>query len=188
MRRLYRGQLLPPGLCQRRSRIWWGNRPAMSHASQFQNRYRIASARCPAWDYTAPGVYLVTWCTARRAPVLGRIDPTGVVCLSPLGVLVDATVGALPVRRRGVAVDAGVVMPDHVHLCLSLGEGAPPLAVVVTKIKATVTRCARRMALWDASPLWQARYHDRIIRTSREWMRARRYIAENPIRCRHDAR
>ncbi len=53
---------------------------------------------------------------------------------------------------------------------------------IVGAYKAAVTRRARRGGLWHGGPLWQARFHDRIVRNDREADRVRRYVAENPER------
>jgi len=53
--------------------------------ARFHNRYRVASARLPGWDYRAEGLYFVTVCTARKMPLLGAYDGEGGVRLSALG-------------------------------------------------------------------------------------------------------
>lgn len=40
---------------------------------KFQNKYRIASARAPWWDYGQDAAYFVTVCTAGRKPFLGDV-------------------------------------------------------------------------------------------------------------------
>jgi REP element-mobilizing transposase RayT len=87
---------------------------------------------------------------------------------------------ALPAHHSGVLVDRLVVMPDHVHGILLLGQGAgraPPLhlSTVIGSYKASVSRLI-------GEPLWQRGYHDRVIRSERELEELRRYIAENPVR------
>jgi hypothetical protein len=52
--------------------------------------------------------------------------------------------------------------------------------VIVRGFKSAVTRWARRNGHDDFA--WQARYHDRVIRSERELAQVRRYIAGNPAR------
>lgn len=59
---------------------------------------------------------------------------------------------------------------------------AGSVSSVVQAYKAAVTRRARRDGLWPDGPLWQGRFHDRVVRTDGEADRIRRYIAENPAR------
>ncbi|MEP7358230.1 MAG: hypothetical protein ABI847_13375 [Anaerolineales bacterium] len=53
----------------------------------FNNRYRVPSARLKDWDYTRPGAYFVTLCTAQRQSYLGQIAE-GQMRLSPIGAIV----------------------------------------------------------------------------------------------------
>jgi REP element-mobilizing transposase RayT len=59
---------------------------------------------------------------------------------------------------------------------------AGSVSSVVGAYKAAVTRGARRDGLWREGPLWQGRFHDRVVRSAPEADRIRRYIAENPAR------
>lgn len=147
---------------------------------RFADRYRIATARLAGWNYAAPARYFVTWCTAHRARVLG---PSG-GRQSRLGEVVEAEVAGL--AYPGLALEAFVVMPDHVHVLVALLDGAPPLGVVVGAWKANATRTARRDGLWGPTPLWQARFWDVIVRTDAHADRVRAYIAANPARWRDE--
>ena len=96
----------------------------------FRGRYRIASARLPFWDYTAPGWYFLTMCVRDRAHVLAQVRH-GRSILSAVGRVVAAEWSRTAEVRPGVAMDAWVVMPDHLHgivrlhgpLALDAGNG-----------------------------------------------------------------
>lgn len=47
----------------------------------FQNKYRIESARLQNWDYGSNGAYFITICTKDRVHYFGEID-NGVMVLS----------------------------------------------------------------------------------------------------------
>ena len=64
----------------------------------------------------------------------------------------------------------------------AIGSPAGSVPAIIGTYKAAVTRQARRLSVWNDSPLWQARFHDRIVRDNREAERIRRYIVENPLR------
>ncbi len=53
---------------------------------------------------------------------------------------------------------------------------------MINAYKAAVTREVRRRGLWPEGPLWQGRFHDRVVRSETEADRIRRYVAENPTR------
>jgi REP element-mobilizing transposase RayT len=76
-----------------------------------------------------------------------------------------------------VTIDRYVVMPNHVHAIVGLGEtGEVELGDVVGAYKAAVSRTAR------TSRIWQRGYHDHIIRDESDLERIREYIETNPIR------
>ena len=62
------------------------------------------------------------------------------------------------------------------------GVEARSVSAVVGGYKSAVTRHARRLGLWARAPLWQGRFHDRVVRSGAEADHIRRYIAENPAR------
>ena len=75
---------------------------------------------------------------------------------------------------------AWVVMPDHVHVLLRLGEGVL-LSKVVNGVKGSAAR-AVNLTLQRAGPVWQRSFHDHAIRSEENLATVSRYIVENPIR------
>ena len=80
--------------------------------------------RLRGWDYGAGGTYFVTFCTSAHRPVLSSIR-RGAPCgrpplvLTPLGECV-----AEAIALTGVRVEHQVIMPNHVHLLLTLERAA----------------------------------------------------------------
>ena len=72
------------------------------------------SIRLPGHDYASPGAYFVTVCTHERACILGEIIDDRVVP-SVHGVIVTAVWNALPSTSPESALDAFVLMPNHLH-------------------------------------------------------------------------
>jgi len=64
-------------------------------------------------------------------------------------------------------------------------KGVPTLGNVVGNYKAGVTRLARRF-INDDAPIWQARYHDHMLRNEHVLTRIRDYVLDNPARWRDD--
>ncbi len=80
--------------------------------------------RLRGWDYGAGGTYFVTFCTSAHRPVLSSVrrgDPCGrpPLVLTPLGECV-----AEAIALTGVRVEHQVIMPNHVHLLLTLERAA----------------------------------------------------------------
>jgi len=73
-----------------------------------------------------------------------------------------------------------VVMPNHVHLLISL-NGQQRLGRVVQLIKGGFSHSLRNRGV--AFPaVWQQRYYDRRVREADEFAEFSRYIRENPVR------
>lgn len=75
---------------------------------------------------------------------------------------------------------AWVLMPDHAHWLMQLGEH-DGLATVVNRLKSASAREANRV-LGRAGALWQRAYHDHALRSDEDVVAVARYIVANPIR------
>jgi len=78
----------------------------------------------------------------------------------------------------GVLVLAFAVMPDHLHLI-----AVPPprqLGRTLQLIKGRFARSFNRNA-GRAGPVWQARYHERTLRSEAALSKAIQYVEHNPV-------
>ena len=150
------------------------------------------SIRLKTYDYSQPGYYFITLCTQNRTPLLGEIVE-GMVCLSPLGKVVEEQTELLPGRYDRLLLDKYVIMPNHIHMILRIAERINPLPTgaasgekhsdipnVVGKWKAGITR---RLG---GRRLWQDTYFDRVIRGEEEYLRIWNYIDTNPAKWAED--
>lgn len=183
------------------------------------------SIRLKGYDYAEAGAYFVTICVQGRECLFGRVVD-GAMVLSDAGRVVDETLRRLPGRFPGMALDAFVVMPNHVHgIVLILdGRGEPrvrpiledrrgescirpndqgdhkdrpygtaqdSLGRIVQAFKSLATMeytHGVNQSGWPPFPgrLWQRNYYERVIRNDDELHRARKYIAENPMKWAED--
>jgi REP element-mobilizing transposase RayT len=111
--------------------------------------------------------------------------------LSQLGRTAADCWQTIPGHFPFVVLDVCVVMPNHVHGIVVIdkapesqaqspnrfGPQSQNLASVVRGYKVGVTMYARRN---DMAFSWQARYHDRVIRSEAEYDRVQHYIEMNP--------
>jgi REP element-mobilizing transposase RayT len=67
-----------------------------------------------------------------------------------------------------------VVMPDHLHWLMRLGDGKS-LSTTVQSVKSIASKCCG----WS---VWQRGFHDRAIRRDEDILTVARYIIANPIR------
>lgn len=74
---------------------------------------------------------------------------------------------------------AWVVMPDHFHWLLVLGDS--DLAGLMLRVK---SRTARAVNSWrgESGQLWQRGFHDRAIRREEDLPSVARYVIANPVR------
>ena len=148
----------------------------------FQNKNRIPPARLQGWNYGFPGLYFITICTKDRIHYFGTIR-NGLMCLNDLGQTVYEEWMKAPVIRpdMNVELDSFVVMPNHFHGILIIGENefntrsatTPDIAnkfgpqiknlsSILRGFKSAVTSHAiNTRQQFD----WQERFHDHIIRS-----------------------
>jgi putative transposase len=142
--------------------------------------------RLEGYDYAQAGAYFVTLSLQERHPLLGRLE-RDTVHLSPPGMMMSGEWEALPERCPDVAVDVGIVMPDHVHGILVIGDGSLSLPEVVRTFKSRTTWLYSHGVKEQGWPryhgvLWQRGYFDRVVRDEVELQRFREYIVTNPLR------
>jgi len=160
------------------------------------------SIRLKGRDYSCPGTYFVTVCTAGRTCLLGRIEKGGMQ-ENVLGRLARTHWLDPPSEFPSVELDLFVVMPNHVHGIIHLHRrvaaneeqrtsaefGKPQTGSIgwlVRAFKARVTREARRALQRPSLTVWQRNYFERVVRSGKEYDHVYRYICDNPRNWDHD--
>ena len=136
--------------------------------------------RLAGFDYASRRFYFLTVCTKNRRPCLCRVTGTAqnpAIHLLPDGQIVSQELQALPHRVQELVMEQSVIMPDHLHLLLSIGcyggQDPPALTRIVGNFKAGVSRrCGRQ--------IWQASFYDHVIRGPADLQEIMQYIANNP--------
>ncbi|MET0754732.1 MAG: transposase, partial [Pseudoxanthomonas sp.] len=75
---------------------------------------------------------------------------------------------------------AWVLMPDHWHGLIELGEGES-LSELMRRFKANVSRRLRSQSQ-GRGPVWAKSFHDRALRRDEDEVAVARYIVLNPVR------
>ncbi len=73
-----------------------------------------------------------------------------------------------------------VIMPNHIHVLVSLGD-EQPLSRVVQLIKGRFSHVLRQNGI-SFRQVWQQRHHSRRIRDGNEFAEIVEYIRQNPVR------
>jgi putative transposase len=75
---------------------------------------------------------------------------------------------------------AWVLMPDHLHGLLQLGE-RDELGTVVSRLKSASARHVNR-ALLRSGGVWTKTFHDHAMRSDEDLQDVARYVVANPVR------
>ncbi|NMM36570.1 MAG: transposase [Glaciimonas sp.] len=122
-----------------------------------------------------------------RASLTGQIYhvSTTTICRSRL--FADFRMGCVAARcfeSRTTLVDAQmlawVLMPDHVHWLIQLGEKTT-LDTLVSRLKATSARNVNQIS-HRTGAVWARAYHDHALRSDEDLASVARYIVANPLR------
>ena len=118
-----------------------------------------------------PGcTYLITFATHGRAPLFHDSMTAACACRA----ITDSRLW------RQSTLLAWVLMPDHWHGLVHLGEGET-LPHVIGRLKSNSARHVR--ACLDPAPrIWAPAFHDRALRRDESLAEAARYILMNPVR------
>ena len=155
------------------------------------NRPYRKSPRLHHFDYSSGGAYFITICTREMLCVLAQISSgeelaPPALTLLPFGKIADEQIRTLTSRFPCVAVDKYVIMPNHIHMILSLTDAggaspSPTISSVIGVFKSLTTR-----ACHTGVPLFQRSFHDHIIRTEKDYRMIWEYIDNNPLKWAED--
>lgn len=160
--------------------------------------------RLKNYDYSLPGAYFITICTNKRRKLFGEICVGRDLCVppSPARVIAEKWIRQIERKFPTCKVDHAAVMPNHVHLLLTLepkaGHTGPALrdgTITVPGIiqwYKTMTANDYIRAVKDGllppfeTTIWQRSFYDHVIRGEEDYLRIWRYIDENPARWAED--
>lgn len=160
--------------------------------------------RLPSYDYGLAGYYFITFCTKGRTCILSHIEmeppplttvgrddpgapnpPAPTVLLTSCGTALKDLILTIPAAHSNVTVYKYAIMPNHVHLLLSIdgpGMGAPGSSRPTQLIPRIVTYLKRMTNRAAGRDLWQTTYYDHIIRNESDYPRVWNYIDTNPTK------
>ncbi|MCW9014111.1 MAG: transposase [Gammaproteobacteria bacterium] len=116
----------------------------------------------------ASQIYLITTVTHKRKPVFRDLYAGRILAK------------ALHGPRLEVATLCYVIMPDHLHWLVQLGDDLP-LDKLMQRVKSASGFHIKRQ--WQLpGRLWQAGYHDHALRKDEDIKSVARYVIANPLR------
>ena len=151
--------------------------------------------RMSGYDYNTNNRYFLTFCTGKRRCILSVIRPgdifnPAILTLTETGVIVDKFIKSSE-NVPGILVDHYVIMPNHVHILLTLiqdemvsaelndgSSRAPtPTNSVIARYVSGLKRLVNREIGYN---IWQRGYYDHIIRNEDDYRNTWLYISNNP--------
>jgi putative transposase len=155
--------------------------------------YHRKHPRLKDYDYSQNGCYFVTICTKERARILGEVVGRDAhippyIALSSIGECVEKYIGSIPTANLQVQVDNYVIMPNHIHLLISIQDSEngggmwasrPTIQTIVRSLKILVSKKA-------GFNIWQTSYYDHIIRNETDYLAHWQYIDDNPAKWAED--
>ncbi len=166
------------------------------------------SIRLKDFNYAQPGAYFITICTKNRENLLGSIKE-GQMIKNDIGLAIQTAWEDLPKRFPETALDAFMVMPNHIHGIIIVGaqfiapdlmsshfsqpmtnatptitkgviNHAPTLGKIIRTFKAVSSYLIRQKHYPGFG--WQRNYYEHVIRDDKSLNRVREYIVANPLR------
>ena len=148
--------------------------------------------RLKDFDYSSAGCYFVTVSTHNKEKLFWDYDK-----INDLGKIAENDIKMINSHFTDVKVDNFVVMPDHIHLLITIGCDAlggeeallkelleenihPKLEVIVGSLKSGITRKIHQLK--PNISVWQKSFFDHIIINEKEYNEIWDYIDANPIR------
>ena len=154
------------------------------------------SIRLRGYDYSQAGLYFITICTHERLPLFGEIVDEKMI-QNEMGMMAEKCWYAIPNHFPRVMLDAFIVMPNHVHGIITVGENnhlplqskpkhgtSRTIGSIVRGFKIGVTKWFRSNT--DVHVVWQRNYYEHILRNEAAYLKIAEYIQTNPQRWEED--
>ena len=139
--------------------------------------------RIENYDYSTPGAYFITVCVNNRKPILWNVGAA--ICrpnLSEIGFVVEMAIQQIPEHYPMISVDKYCIMPDHIHMILSIGTDADGRQVAAPTVSTVVGHMKRWVSMQIGQSIWQKSFIDRVIRNEQGYRAVWEYIENNPIK------
>lgn len=146
------------------------------------------------FDYSSAGAYFITICTHNRKCLFSHIVGRGLapaeIRYTAYGQIAKEQLFLLEKRYPFLRIDQYVIMPNHIHVILMLGEAAgasprPTVPDIVCAYKSLTTRECKKAIPVDK--VFQDSFYEHIIRGKEDYIGIAEYIINNPKQWEMDA-
>ena len=143
--------------------------------------------RIEDYDYSTPGAYFITVCTANREKIFRDgvgadiIRPENVP-LSIAGKIMEQGILQISEHYENVSVDKYCVMPDHIHFILRIESDIDGRMVSAPTVSTVVGSMKRWISKQIGRPIWQKSFYEHVIRNRQDYDEIWKYIENNPLK------
>lgn len=135
------------------------------------------------YDYSTPGAYFVTVCVADRKPILWNVGAA--TCrpnLSKIGAVVETAILQIPEHYSMISVDKYCVMPDHIHMILSINTDEDGRQIAAPTVSTVIGHMKRWVSMQIGQSMWQKSFYDHGIINQQDYNEIWEYIENNPLK------
>ena len=152
--------------------------------------YNRKDPRLKGYDYSTTGAYFLTICTQHRKNILSTIVGEGspLPQLSRYGKIADKWINKIPEKYQEISLDNYVIMPNHIHILLSIikedgrGNPSPTVYAAIGWLKYHITKEINQARGIVGQKIFQRSFFDHIVRNRNDYNEIYKYIFENPMR------
>ena len=151
------------------------------------NQPKRKQIRIVDYDYSTPGAYFITVCTANRekrfwSECRGELSSPANIPLSNIGIIVNNEIQKLNSVYDAIRVDKYCIMPDHIHMILSINTDEDGRQIAAPTVSTVVGHMKRWVSMQLGQSIWQKSFIDRVIRNNKGYRAVWEYIENNPIK------
>jgi len=138
--------------------------------------------RLKKFDYSSACSYMLTFNTKNRDRILSEIVYKGMfdppeICLTDFGKVTEKHILNIPNAYKNVTLDNYVIMPDHIHVLLTIERQENAGNKGVNRIiQTTKSMISREIGFL----IWQKDFYDVVADTEEIFQRCDKYIDDNP--------
>lgn len=152
----------------------------------------MKSIRLKNYDYSLNGSYFITICSYNKNCIFGKVVGQGLCScrLTKIGMIIDDEIKNLEKRYDCIKIDNYIVMPNHIHIIISLERQeqspCPTIGDIICTLKSITTKKSNVMDNAKGRKIWQTSYYDHIIRNQKEYEDVWSYIEYNVAKWNED--
>ena len=142
--------------------------------------------RLKGFNYGTEGAYFITVCIENRENLLSFVgEGSPLPQLSVFGRITENALLQIPTQYPNMQIDKYVIMPDHVHILLSLlnngrGNPSPTVNAAMGWFKYKVTKEINERRSSPGKKVFQRSFYDHVIRNEEDYLETWNYIDSNP--------